>query len=399
MASVYIRPDRDFFYAKIRDPKTLKWRGVRTPFRKDSQAGRRNALMWAGERDAIGKENIKLARAEAFGTWVGAWLRQHYGYNAHTLSRYLTSWAHLNEWLTERQIVLPRDLLYKHAAEYLTWRTSQTRHRGTAINHNTALVEMKVMSRILAEARRREFITANPWAQLGISRQGVRHTPAMTREEIEQIRAALFRREGGLPITARWMTVSFEIALHEGVRLSATSVPMERVHLDARTDVARGVNLDRMTFFSKGRNGVVKVQALPVHPALRGLLLALRAAGAAVTCVLPKLAAKEWWKFRREEGLTHLRFHSTRATLATEMARRNVPLQKAKEILGHTSEAVHLAYLHLNAADVADELGAMDFATPSQCGIPGASSPIRKKPRGHSKGHREKVSPPSSSRP
>lgn len=392
MASIYERPGRDYLYAKIRDAKTLKWRGVRTPFRKDSPAGRRNALMWAGERDALGKENIKLARSEAFVTWVVPWLRQHYGYNAHTLSRYVTSWAHLFEWLTERQIVLPRDLLYKHAAEYLTWRTSQTRHRGTAINHNTALVEMKVMSRILAEARRREFIVANPWAQLGISRQGVRHTPAMTREEIEQIRAALLRREGGLPIVERWMTVSFEIALHEGVRLSATSVPMERVHLDARTDLKRGVNLDRITFFSKGRNGVVKVQALPVHPALRGLLLALRAAGAGATCVLPKMAAKEWWKFRRDEGLAHLRFHSTRATLATEMARQNVPLQKAKEILGHTSEAVHLAYLHLSAADVADELGAMDFSTPSRCGIQGDRPPTAGKRRGRNTGRRETAS-------
>lgn len=394
MASIYERPGRDFLYAKIRDPKTLAWRGIRTPFRKDSPAARRNALVWAGERDAIGKENIKLARSEAFVTWVVPWLRQHYGYNALTLSRYLTSWAHLFEWLTDHEIILPRDLLYKHAAEYLTWRTSQTRHRGTPINHNTALVEMKVMSRILAEARRREFIVANPWAQLGISRQGVRHTPAMNRDEIEQIRAALLKREGGLPITKRWMTVSFEIALHEGVRLSATCVPLERVHLDPRTDLARGVNLDRMTFFSKGRNGVVKVQALPIHPALRGLLLELRAAGAAATCVLPKMAAKEWWKFRRDEGLAHLRFHSTRATLATEMARHNVPLQKAKEILGHTSEAVHLAYLHLNAADVADELGAMNFSTPSRPENQGDPSPSGKTPRGRSSGRRETASQP-----
>lgn len=391
MASIYERRGRDFLYAKIRDPKTLKWRSVRTPFRKDSPAAKRNALVWAGERDAVGKENIKLARAEAFVVWVVPWLRQHYGYNLHTLSRYLTAWAHLNEWLTERKIILPRDLLYKHAAEYLTWRTSQTRHRGTTINHNTALVEMKVMSRILAEARRREFIVANAWAQLGISRQGVRHTPAMSRPEIEQIREALLRREGALPITAQWMTTSFEIALHQGVRLSATSVPMERVHLDARTDRVKSINLDRITFFSKGRNGVVKVQALPLHPALRPRLNALRAAGAVVTCVLPKLAAKAWWQFRRDEKLSHLRFHSTRATLATEMARQNVPLQKAKEILGHTSEAVHLAYLHLNAADVADELGAMDFSAPLQCENQGAtvSMPATRPP--HKNAHPQKA--------
>ena len=149
-------------------------------------------------------------------------------------------------------------------------------------------------------------------------------------------------------------------------------VPMERVHLDPRTDPAKKVNLDRMTVVTKGRNGEPKVQALPIHPALRGLLLALRAARARHTCELPAMAAKEWWKFRRYHGLAHLRFHSTRATLATEFARANVPLQKAKEILGHKSESVHLAYLHLNAADVADELGAVDFSTRAKPASPDA---------------------------
>ena len=365
MASVFELRGRRYYYAKIRDAVTLEWRQVATPFRVDSSAGKRNALVWASERDRIGAATIKLARADGFAAWVMPWLAQKYGYNAHTLSRYQGAWVHLFAFLHERELATPRDILYRHAAEYLTWRTTQKRRRGTTINHNTALVEMKVFSKILGEARRREMIVANPWTQLGISRQGVRHTPAMSRAEIEQIRAALLRREGALPITARWMSASFEIALHQGVRLSATSVPMERVHLDKRTDPAKRINLDRVTFFTKGKNGVVKVQALPLHPALRSLLVALREAGAGSTCVLPPMAAKHWWKFRQEEGLAHLRFHSTRATLATEMARQNVPLQKAKEILGHTSEAVHLAYLHLSAADVADELGAMDFSKPT----------------------------------
>jgi site-specific recombinase XerD len=368
MASVYQRGDREFYYAKIRDPRTLSWRGVKTPYRVDSPAGKRNALMWAHARDAVGAENIRLARSEIFATWVVAWLQQKFGYNAHTLARYLTAWAHVFEFIVERSLPHPRDFLYRHAAEYLTWRTTQKRRRGTTINHNTALTEMKVMSRILREAVRREFITANPWAQLGINRQAVNHTPAMTQEEINQHRAALAAREGALPIAERWMTVSFELALHQGIRLGATKVPMERVHLDPRTDPAKRINLDRITIFTKGRNGKPKVQTLPVHPALRGLLLALRAAGARWTCELPPMAAKEWWKFRRDHGLAHLRFHSTRSTLANELARNNVPQQKAMEMLGHKSVAVHQAYLHLSAADVADELGGVDFGTPRGSG-------------------------------
>lgn len=328
-------------------------------------------MVWANERDRVGSEGRKLAGSEVFARWVVPWLQQEFGYNANTLSRYLTAWAHLFEFLAENSLVHPRDVAYRHARIYLAWRTGQVRRRGTAINHNTALTEMKVMSRILRESVRREIVPANAWAQLGIRRHRVRHTPAMTREEIGVVRAALLAEEGGLPITKRWKSVCFEIALHQGVRLSATMIPMERVHLDARTDPEKKINMDRLTVLTKGRNGEPRVQTLPVHPALRGLLLELRAAGAQVTCALPRMAAKEWWRFRQRHGLGHLRFHSTRATLATEFARANVPLQKAKEILGHKSESVHLAYLHLSAADVADELGAIDFSTRGTSASPG----------------------------
>lgn len=368
--SVFPRKDRDRWYAKIRDPKTLEWRGIPTPFRISSPAGKRNALMWAAARDALGAENRKLARNELFARWGVPWLNQHYGYNTLTLNRYLLAWAHLFAFLAEIKLQHPRDVAYTHAAEYLTWRTAQERRRGTKINHNTALTEMKVLSRLLREAVRRGYIAANPWAQLGIRRQRVRHTPAMSRDEIDQHRTALAAMEGRLPVHQRWMSVSFEIALHQGVRLSATMIPMDRVHLDPRTDPAKQINLDRITVFTKGRNGEPKVQTLPLHPALRGLMLELRAAGARHTCELPRMAAKEWWKFRRTHGLGHLRFHSTRATLATEFARAKVPLQKAMEILGHKSESVHLAYLHLNAADVADELGAIDFSTRAKPATP-----------------------------
>lgn len=363
MASVYERPDRDFLYAKVRDSKTLEWRSVRTPFRKSSPAARRNALVWANAKDGIGAENAKLAKHDAWARWVVQWLQQQFAYNTRTLNRYLTAWAHLFEFLSEHHLLMPSDVLYRHAHDYLSWRTRQYRRRGTSINHNTALTEMKVMSRILREAVRRELIAGNPWAQLGIRRQRVRHTKAMTAGEIETIRRAVDAKEKGLPLTKRWMTISFEIALHSSARLSETAIPFERIHLDPRTDPGRGINLDRITLYRKGKNGEVKVHPVPMHPDLRGLLIALRDAGAQSTCELPRMAAKEWWKLRRDLGLTHLTFHSTRSTLATELHRQNVPLQKAKEILGHKSDAVHQVYLHLNAADVADELASVRFST------------------------------------
>lgn len=367
-------------YAKIRDARSLQWRAVKTPFKRDSPAARRNALVWANEQDRVGKASIKLTRHFGW-SWVFAWLGQAFAYNRNTMVRYETCWAHLNEFLVEHGIRSPAELLYKHASEYMVWRTTQVRRRGTTINHNTALTEAKVMSRILQEARRRELIQANPWAQLGIRRKNVRHAPAMTQAEIDAWRAALVKEEGALPIEQRWMTVCFEIALLQTVRLSATEVPMSRVHLDERT--GPGLNLDRITFEEKGRNGVKKIKTLPVNPGLRPMLLALRAAGAGWTCVFPRskrglsLAGIAWWKFRVRHEMGHLRFHSTRSTGATEMARRGVSKQKAMEVMGQKSDAVHFAYLHLTADDVADAIGVLDFGKPGGSENPGGPSPTR----------------------
>ena len=375
MASVYERADRAYFYAKIRDAKTLKWRGVRTPFRKDSHAGKRNALLWAAERDRIGRESIKLARSELWEAWVTPWLHQAFGYNRHTQIRYATAWAHLFEFLVAHEIRLPRELLYRHAFEYMTWRTTQLRWCGKTINHNTALTETKVMSRIMEEARRREFVQANPWMRLGIRRQNVTHAKPMSQHEIDRVRALLRQEEGSRPITERWMTVSFEVALLQAVRLSETAVPMGRVHLDERT--TEKVNLDRITFEVKGARGQRRTKTLPVNPALRPLLLALRAAGAQATCELPQMAAKLWWAFRQRHGLEHLRFHSTRSTAATELANQGVPQQKAKEILGHKSDAVHQAYLHFDAGDLADAMSRLAFSKSAPLGNAGAPAPTR----------------------
>lgn len=372
--SVYPRKDRNRWYAKVRDPKTLTWRGIPTPFRLGAPTAKRDALMWAAARDVLGRENIKLAKAEMWEKWVTSWLHQAFGYNRNTLVRYTTAWAHLFEFLEEHSIRLPRDLLYRHAFEYIAWRTKQVRRRGTTINHNTALTEAKVMSRILEEARRREYVVANPWMRLGIRRQNVRHAPPMSDEEIQRAREILLEEEGALPITERWKTLSFEIALQQAVRLTETAVAMARVHLDERTKP--GLNLDRITFEVKGAKGEKRTKTLPVNPGLRPLLLALRAAQAEWTCVFPvskksvPLAAIEWWRWRQAHGFSHLRFHSTRSSAATQLHRKGVSLQKAKEILGHKSDAVHQAYLHLTAEDLEDAMSQLSFAKPAKLKTP-----------------------------
>lgn len=358
MASIYARARSPYWWAKLRDPVTLEWVARKTPYKQDDPAGKRRALMWASALDKVGRENRSVAQEETWGAWVCTWLKQHYGYNPKTLKRYENAWAPLFEFLVEKKVVCPRQLQYKHASLYLHWRTQQKRRCGKPINHNTAVTELKVMSRILGEAKQRGFTDNNPFYQLGLKRVGVKHTPDMTRDEIAICREALVKENA--PV---WMIRSFEIALHQGVRLTETQVAMENVFLDSRT--ANG-NKDRITFHMKGKNGKPKIHTVPLHPALRPMMLEIQKAGEKFTCELPAMAAKEWWAFRQRNSLSHLRFHSTRATLATELARNGVSMQKAMEILAHATETVHRVYLNLSAKDVADELGKVSFATPDK---------------------------------
>src|SRR5688500_12991936 len=104
MASVFERDDSPYYCAKIRDPATLKWRTVKTPFRKDDPAGKRNALMWADSKDRLGKAGRKLVPTETWSRWVEPWLEVTYAYNARTLKRYLGAWTLLNQFLVEHEV-------------------------------------------------------------------------------------------------------------------------------------------------------------------------------------------------------------------------------------------------------------------------------------------------------
>jgi integrase len=363
MASLYPRKDSPYWWASLYDAGSLSWKNVKTPCRQDDPAGRRNALVWAASQERVAVAERPLMKAESWAVWVDVWLRQTFGYNQRTLQRYLDAWAVLNEFLTEHEIHLPRHLKRAHAFTFLTWRTGQTRRRGSKINHNTAVTELKVLSRIMQEALLRGYCDGNPLTRLGIRRQNVRHTPRMYPEDIVKAREAL--ASGRYPA---WMIPCFEIALHHGCRLSETQVPMDRVHLDPRTNASE--NWDRITFECKGRHGQKVIHTVPLHPALRPLMQQLKQRGVRYTCELPRMAAKEWWKFRRNESLQHLRFHSTRSTVASVLAESGVNQQTAMSILVHASETVHLAYQHLTAKPVGDAIARVSYAG-AVLGMPG----------------------------
>jgi len=317
-----------------------------TPFRLDDPQGYRRAVSHA--RELVQRENPDRASCadERWDLWVVPFLEARYGNSARTLRRYRGAWEQWRTFLELRQLRIPRALTYQQVLDFVAWRSSQVkRSSGKRVTKNTALCDVRVMAVVMREAVRRSLADTNHCEKLGITKDPSRQKPEITDGEVARIRAALKSRPD-------WMTISFEIALHQGCRLSETGLPLSQV------DLGR----DTITFHAKGRGGGQKhVFTTQLHPALRPLFTRLMAEGCERSCELPRMAAKQWHSFFREIGLPHLCFHCTRVTVITRMARTGVPISQAMRFVGHASETIHRIYQRLAAPDCGAAINALRF--------------------------------------
>ncbi len=355
-ACVYMRKDSPYWWVKYWSPSRLDWHQKSTEHRRDDPQGYKRALTMARELSAEGQMARQVAPTSRWDCWVPAWLTEKHKNSPRSLESELGRWRWLDAFLTEQRIRGPQAMTYLHGRDYMTWRTSQTKRVSKKHPaHNTALMELRLLSRVLQEALNRGYIFANPLARINIKRQPAAEKPELTNPDIAAIRAALAEREGHLSLKDRWMTISFEIALHQGCRIRETSLPLSDID----------ENAGRITFHAKGG----KVFTTFLNPALVPLVRQLRAAGVQQTCILPKMVTKEWhWllKGRPERGwigiCPNACFHCTRVTAITRMARNNVPIQKAMRFVNHADATVHRIYQRLQADDLDLCVQALHFA-------------------------------------
>jgi len=335
--SVYARVRSPFWWIAYWDPKQQKRLYKPTPFRKDVVQGKRKALDLANElcRDAqVDKEENGADRWE---NWVDHFLEQRYSgpTRRKSLIRMRGAWTQWRAFLDQRKIRVPRALTYNDVLAFIDWRSSQIKQVSKKqVSKNTALTDSKCMSVAMREAVHRGFCQGNPLDHIGIPRDPPAEKPEITDEELVKIREALKSRP-------EWMSVCFEIAIHQGCRLSETAMPLDRV------DLGKGT----IQFYGKGRNGKPHVFTTRLHPGLRPIIEKLRASGRKVTCDLPEMAGKEWHFFFKRIELPHLMFHCTRVTVITRMARAGVPISQAMAYVGHASELIHKIYQRLRPAD------------------------------------------------
>lgn len=325
--------------------------------------GHRHALKYARDKAQEAAAGKAAASVSRWALWVEPWLRDRFAEasKARSLSAELARWSWVHTFLVERRIRTPADVTYQHALDYMAWRQSQTKRSGKTPSHNTALQEVRFLGRILREAVRRGFIQASPLERMGLKRRKAPEKPELTDEDIRIVRAALKEKEGHLPLTERWMTISFEIGLHQGCRISETSLTLDRINEHAGT----------ITFVQKGNREFTT----RLHDKLRPLIAEIRAAGAERTCILPSKYTLRWHQFfkgRKEKdrnvpGLVErlssplITFHSTRVTVITRMARAGVPIQQAMAYVGHADETIHRIYQRLQAPDLERATAALSF--------------------------------------
>jgi integrase len=351
--SVYPRKDSPFWWIAFLCPR----KGIRvcesSKQRRDEKLGFKRALDLAREKS----EDGRVAKAElgvaAWELWVPAWLTLKYSDRPRTFAAEKHRWRFLHAFLTERKVWVPSEVTYQLGLDFLAWRQQHKTRSGKG-GYNNALGELRMLGRIMRESVRRGFVKASPLERMGLKRHKSPEKPEITEDEIAAILNALKEKEGGLPITQRWMTVSFTIALHQGCRLQETSLPLGMIDERAGT----------VTFHQKGD----RIFTTRLHDGLRPLVAELRAAKAKRTCVLPRMASKEWhWFLKGRPERNHVGvapricFHCTRVTVITRLARAGVPIQQAMRYVGHADETIHRIYQRLQTPDLDRCLAALSF--------------------------------------
>ncbi|MDQ6912158.1 MAG: site-specific integrase [Verrucomicrobiota bacterium] len=329
MASFYERKGSPYYWIRFQKCDG-SWGGKSSGIRKAADGARRKIKQAVAQETMREHTFSEQTQGNRFDAWVPGFLARKYS-NEKTLIRYQAAWSAISTYLAHRDVSAPAQVTYQLCIDYPAFRTEPPKELMKARSHNTALTELKVFSAIMQEAVRRGYITANPALRLGLKRNPAKQKPEVSADEQALIETALKSRD-------EWMRDCWLVAMRQGCRLSETAVPLREIDVKAGT----------ITFRGKGN----RVHCAPLHQDLRALVNRAIKQKRATLVLLPKYAAKAWFRFFRQIGLRHLCFHSTRVTVVTRLARAHHPMYETKAYVGHASDTVHAIYLRLSPPDV-----------------------------------------------
>jgi integrase len=331
MASLYRRDRSPYWWIKYRDGSgDIRYESTGCRIGIGYETAKARQLK--AKRTQEEADTARVSNKEYFERWVVNFLETRYAKRKNTLTKYQQAWNAISAFLELRGLRRPRQVKREHVMEYLKWRQNPPEDSGfRAVSLNSALLDIRIWRIIMFEAIARELTVANPCSKLGIAADRPKDKHEITPKEEALIREKLKSRPP-------WMSISFEIAIHQGCRFSETCLPLTDV------DLTR----NQITFTIKGG----RRHTTALIPALRPLFRRLKKEGRVMTYDMPPSRARNWHRFFRKIGLPHLSFHCTRVTVITRLARNGVPEQQTMRFIGHATLEVHRIYQKLKPGDL-----------------------------------------------
>lgn len=350
MATLYKKSRSPYWYIAYLDQDGKRIHRS-TELRHDDrrQTAQANTLKAKIEEKAVMGESRGIG--DEWETWVPAFLHRHCR-SPRTLENYEDRWKWLGLFLTEKKLRRPEQVQYRHASEYVAWRTGwKKRNTRKQVTKNTALLDLRLLSVVMQEAVKLGFIASNPVAKPGIPRDLPQEKPEIKEKEFQTIRADLEHKD-------EWMRVSFEIAAATGCRLRETVIAL------------KDVDLKRGTILFRPKGGEGRNFTAPLPTVLRPMFEKMKAEGRKTTLTMPFQPSRAWRNLFDRLKMPHLCFHCLRVTYVTRLARSGVPLSAAMRLVNHSSQVVHRIYQRLGVDDV------RQYADVASGGpMPGAATP------------------------
>jgi len=339
MATLYRRSGSPFWWIKFRAETGLQVQQS-TGLRYGMSLDTKRARELVAQKSLIEIQCGKTIFEENWAAWVPGFLARRYTGKEKSFKAMVARWRNVEGFLKSKLIFGPKQVSYRVALDFIEWRKIKA-------SHNTALHEVKALSLVMGEGVKLGFIVANPVSRLGVHKQKPKQKPELTQDQIDTIRLELKAVD---PVTKElkwpsWMSIAFEIAIHQGCRLRETQVLLTDINLEKQS----------ITFNAKGG----KRFTTALHPNLIPLIQELKKTDVKYTCILPDLPSKWFWMFFKQLGMRGVCFHCTRVTVVTRLARAGVPMSQAMRFVGHASETVHMIYQRLSVDDLSDCLKAL----------------------------------------
>lgn len=265
--------------------------------------------------------------------------------------RMLLSVRHLREYTKIGRL----DLIDHHALEGFK------RARKTSVCENTVNRELSDIRSMFSYAVKKNYLIENPFKKVDLYRIKTKKLPRwLTDPEIKRL----------LSVATGTMWPVIVIAINTGLRKKELTM-LEWNDIDFEEKLLYVRNKPEYGYHTKN----YEPRALPINgDAYRAFLIQKNMVRGMSEYVFPNSFGnprrnnlnRDLEVCYRRAGIKGANVHSLRHTFCTQLARRNVPVQKIMKLAGHKDIATTMIYVNLVKEDLRDSVEKLDFGLGSQ---------------------------------